>query len=163
MAKPDAPSNGASQEGSIYTAMASFFESDSWPNTPLSGRPVISLPFQGKNGQWLCFAQAREAQQQFIFYSMCPAVVPERRRPAIAEFITRANYGLIIGNFELDYGDGEIRYKTSIDVEGGELTSALIKQIVYANVLMMDQYLPGILAVLFNDSSPLEALVQVEN
>ena len=163
MAKADPPSNGAGREGPIYTALANFFESDHWPSNPVAGRSVISLPFQGKHGQWLCFAQAREAQQQFIFYSLCPAVVAERRRPSIAEFITRANYGLIIGNFELDYADGEIRYKTSIDVEGGELTAPLIKQVVYANVLMMDQYLPGILAVLYNDSSPLEALAQVES
>lgn len=162
MAKADAPSNGASQ-GPIYQAMARFFESDQWPSSHVADRSVLSLPFQGKHGQWLCFAQAREAQQQFIFYSMCPAVVPERRRPSMAEFITRANYGLIIGNFELDYSDGEIRYKTSLDIEGSELTAPLIKQVVYANVLMMDQYLPGILAVLYNDSSPLEALVQVES
>jgi hypothetical protein len=32
-----------------------------------------------------------------------------RERAPPAEFITRANYGLIIGNFELDFEDGEIR------------------------------------------------------
>ena len=73
---------------------------------------------------------------------------PGERMAAVAEFITRANYGLIIGNFELDFSDGEIRYKTSLDVEGDRLSQALIKQLVYTNVLTMDQYLPGILAVL---------------
>ena len=64
---------------------------------------------------------------------------------AIAHFLTLTNYGLIIGNFELDLSDCEIRYKTSIDVEGDRLTPALIKRLVYTNVTMMDQYLPGIL------------------
>lgn len=30
-----------------------------------------------------------------------------------AEFLTRANYGLVFGNFEMDMHDGEIRYKPS--------------------------------------------------
>ncbi|WP_049790798.1 hypothetical protein [Trichormus azollae] len=56
------------------------------------------------------------------------------KKQVIAECITRANYGMIIGNFELDFNDGEIRYKTSIDAEGERLSFALIKQVVYANV-----------------------------
>jgi len=51
-------------------------------------------------------------------------VVISSKRGAVAEFINRANYGIIIGNFEMDFADGEIRYKTSIDVQGDKLTSA---------------------------------------
>jgi hypothetical protein len=49
----------------------------------------------------------------------------------VAEFLTRANSGMVIGNFELDFADGEIRYKTSIDVEGDKLSYAIIKRLVY--------------------------------
>jgi hypothetical protein len=104
-----------------------------------------------------------ETQQTVLFYSICPIATPESQLIAMAEFITRANYGLIIGNFELDFSDGEIRYKTSIDVEGDTLSQALIKQLVYTNVLTMDQYLPGILAVLEQGMSPQDAISLVES
>jgi hypothetical protein len=65
---------------------------------------------------------------------------------------------MIIGNFELDFADGEIRYKTSIDVKGDILSFELIKQLVYANVTMMDEYLPGIMSVIDNDVSPEDAI-----
>jgi hypothetical protein len=61
------------------------------------------------------------------------------RLSAIAEFLTRANYGMTISNFDLDFADREIRYKTSIDVQGDFLSFELIKQLVYANVTMMDE------------------------
>ncbi|WP_199784763.1 hypothetical protein [Nostoc sp. 'Lobaria pulmonaria (5183) cyanobiont'] len=48
---------------------------------------------------------------------------------------------MIIGNFELDFTDGEISCKTSIDVEGDRLSFTLIQRVVYANVTMMDEYL----------------------
>ncbi|MDJ1171766.1 hypothetical protein PMG71_20260 [Roseofilum sp. BLCC_M154] len=37
----------------------------------------------------------------------------------MAEFLTKANYGMILGDFELDLTDGELRDKTSIGVLQG--------------------------------------------
>ncbi|MEO3706216.1 hypothetical protein [Trichormus azollae] len=70
---------------------------------------------------------------------------------------------MIIGNFELYFNDAEIGYKTSIDTEGDRLSFALIKQVVYANVTMMDQYLPGIMAVIKSDVSLVDVFAQIES
>jgi hypothetical protein len=91
-----------------------------------------------------------------------PIAAPKDKRSAISEFLTRANYGMTIGNFELDFNDGEIRYKTSIDVEGDCLSHALIKRLVYTNVAMMDEYLPGIKAIIETDITPEEAIRAIE-
>ena len=62
---------------------------------------------------------------------------------AIAELLTRANYGIRIGNFERDYSDGEIRDKSSLDFECQSLTPTLIRNSIYPAVQTMDYYLPG--------------------
>jgi hypothetical protein len=146
----------------IFQAIVNFFTQDDWSFTRIQGEQALRLGFQGENGIWNCYAQAREEQEQFAFYSICPILAPESKRAALAEFITRANYGLVVGNFEMDYGDGEIRYKTSIDVAGDEFTSDMIKRLVYANVTMMDEYLPGIVAVIEKDVSPGDAIARLE-
>ena len=147
----------------IFEAVINFFETDDWPFSLIEGEPVLETVFQGQNGKLSCYAKAREEQRQFVFYSICPINVPENKRLAVAEFITRANYGMVIGNFELDFTDGEIRYKTSIDVEGDRLSFALIKTLVYANVTMMDEYLPGIMAVIYGEMNVGEAIAQIES
>lgn len=146
----------------IFEAIISFFTDDDWQFIKLQSEPALRMVFQGENDKWACYAKAKEEQQQFVFYSFCPIAAPDDKRPAIAEFLTRANYGMTIGNFELDYTDGEIRYKTSIDVEGERLTSALIRSIVYTNVTMMDAYLPGIQVVIHQGISPIEAIRSIE-
>jgi hypothetical protein len=148
--------------GQIFEEMVNFFKEDDWPFVQIEGKPILQMLFQGENGKWTCYARARVEQEQFIFYSVCPVNAPENKRLAVAEFLTRANSGMIIGNFELDFADGEIRYKTSIDVEGNSLSSALIKRLVYANVTMMDEYLPGIMSVIYADVSPVQAIAQIE-
>jgi len=148
--------------GDILDTTMQFFQEDGWSFTQLEGQPVLRTGFQGESGHWTCFAQAREEQAQFLFYSICPVNAPEDRRMAAAEFLTRANYGLLIGNFEMDMSDGEIRYKTSIDVQGDRLSPALIKPLVYANVLMMDNYLPSLMSVIYGNVPPAEAVAKVE-
>ena len=80
----------------------------------------------------------------------------------VAEFITRANYGLKVGNFEMDMDDGEARFKTSIDVEKSELTRMLVSNLVYINVWTMDRYLPGILSVAYGSETPRQAINKIE-
>jgi len=140
----------ATSNKQILEQIIDFFTEDDWPYTKIKGEPVLRMAFQGENGKWTCYAKARVEQEQFVFYSVCPVNAPENKRLAIAEFLTRANSGMIIGNFELDFADGEIRYKTSIDVKGDILSFELIKQLVYVNVTMMDEYLPGIMSVIDN-------------
>jgi hypothetical protein len=157
----DSSSSGFSNK--ILSTIVNFFTEDDWSFTKIQGEPVLRMAFQGKNGKWTCYAKARTEKAQFVFYSICPVSVPESKRLAIAEFITRANYSTIIGNFELDFVSGEIRYKTSIDVEGSTLTFPQIKQLVYTNLMMMDEYLPGIISVIDGDVEARDAIAQIES
>ena len=159
---PETTKPNTSSIQSIFQTIVDLFKEDSWSFAPINKQPALRLAFEGKNGKCDCYAQVRE-QQEFVFYSICPVNAPENKRLAVAEFITRANSGMIIGHFELDFTEGQIRYKTSIDVEDDSLCSALIKRLVYANVMMMDAYLPGIMSVIYDDVTPLDAIAQIES
>lgn len=141
------PTEPGAPARTMLTALLAFFAAEDWPVTPLGDGAVLQMAFEGEAGRWLCFAQLREEQTQILFYSVCPTRVPPERRAAAAEFLTWANSGLLLGNFEMDYADGEVRYKTSVDTGGGPV-SELLPPLVYANVLMMDRYLPGIMDVI---------------
>jgi hypothetical protein len=148
--------------GAIFDTVLEFFREDEWSVRMLEGQTSASVNFGGRNGQWTCLARVIEEKEIFLFYSYCPVKAPPEKRPILADFITRANYGLYLGNFELDYNDGEVRFKTSIDVEGDRLSTALVKRLVYDNVSVMDRYLPGVLSVIYGGASPTEAIAQVE-
>ena len=148
--------------GQIYDVVKAFLEEDDWPLIELAQLPAIKTGFEGQAARWDCYARPLDDDNQLLFYSLCPFTVPREKRPAVMEYTTRVNYGLRMGNFELNLDDGEVRFKTSLDCEGGELTSALVKQLIYANVLLMDQYLPGLLGIMYGDLGAREAIQQVE-
>lgn len=157
---PNAESSNGLQ---AFNTLQKFLEADGWYPQQVDGRHIFRVVFNGKNGDLYCYAQVRVEFEQFVFYAMAPVKAPEDKRLAIAEYITRANYGLRIGNFELDFTDGEVRYKTSFDFEKETLTVNFIQHAIYPAVQTMDHYLPGLMSVIYAGQSPLEAISYIEN
>jgi hypothetical protein len=144
-------------------AVKKFLVKDEWDFAMLEDGNSLRTIFGGDNGDFMCVARGLEDRNQVVFYSVCPVRAPEDRRMAMAEFLTRANYGMLNGNFEMDFSDGEIRFKTGVDAEGAMLGSELIRQAVYTNVIAMDKYLPGIKSVLAENADPQTVLTHLEN
>ncbi len=146
------------QQGVILATAIAVLNADGLPFMRLVGTDVLTTDWTGANGIWACYLHARERDAQLLVYSVMTEDVPAERRAAVAEFLTRVNYVMTIGNFEMDYDDGEVRYKTSVDVEGDRLSIAMTRQLFALNVATMDLFLPGIEAVIRGDGSPAEAL-----
>ena len=145
----------------ITDAVTAYFEAEDWPIiTPEPG--VLETAFEGTATVWPLRIHVFEDDVRAVFVSAFPSVVPEDLRPAVGEFCNRANFGLAIGNFELDHDGGEVRFRTSIDAEGTAPTPELVRNAVVANVLTMDRYVTGLLAVL-NGTSPADAVEDAED
>ena len=149
--------------GPIFDDLVEFFTGDEWSPEQMEDQPVLTMDFEGDNGKWTCLAFAYDERERVVFASVLPVEIPEEKRAEIAEYITRANFGMEIGNFEMDYSDGSVQFRTSVDIEGGELTPKMIQNLAYVNVTVTDQYLPGLVMVLEGDATPEEAIAKVEN
>jgi hypothetical protein len=139
-----------------------FFEADEWPYELVKELPMVRSRYTGKNGNYDCWFQARDASQQLMFYSRAPINATAESRAPLCEFFARANYGMVIGNFEMDVNDGEIRYKTSVDVEHIQLTVRFLKSMAYNTVVTLDRYIPSIGKVIYSDMTPAEAIAEAE-
>ena len=165
---------GLGKEASAYPGLMDnvvkpFFDSEDWSFVQLD-EATLQLAFQGEHGRWSCLAESSDESQQFIFYSLYPFPVEPEDQASVLEFLMRANSGMIIGNFELDFTTGDVRFKTSVDVEGirfklstcYSVYQQLWHQLAYINVITMDRYFPGITAIVNHTLTPEEAIAQVE-
>jgi GTP-binding protein EngB required for normal cell division len=146
----------------IFKSVLNFFIQDDWNYKEIEPGEAISLEVEMKNSNYTCYAIVNDENKTFRFYSTSPIKIPKNKHLQIAEFLTRANYGLILGNFEMDFADGELRYKTSILVGDNELDYPVIKTIVYSSLSTMDNYFPAIMKVIYGGVSAEEAVNQIE-
>jgi len=125
---------------------------------------MISFRLEDEGGnEWGCLALGDEQSEQAIFYSVVLETTPPEHRPEVMKFVTLANYGMQVGNFELDLEDGEVRFKTSLDIEGVELGEGLLRNMVELNILMMGLYYDGLIAVMRGGMTAEEAIAEIED
>ncbi len=146
----------------LLDAVRAFFDAMQWPNAPTEDGSSLVLRFDGENGSFPFYVTSRNDHQQLLVYALFPTDFAPERREALAMLLTRANHGMVIGNFEADLDTGEVRYKTSLDLEEAEVSLALIRNLVRANVLTMDHYFPALEALVTSDCTPEEALAGIE-
>ncbi|HUQ06955.1 MAG TPA: hypothetical protein VM261_30900 [Kofleriaceae bacterium] len=70
-------------------------------------------------------------------YSVHPKLVTPDRRGLLGEWLVNENYDIAVGAFEMDGGDGEVRFRTALDVTGDRLTDALFERLLVANLAEM--------------------------
>src|SRR5512137_2078049 len=126
----DGNGNGSEQFGPIFEKVVAFFQDDGWDFTQLEGESIIRMEYEGENGKWRCYAHVIEERERFVFLSSLASFVPRLMLLEASEYLTRANFGMEVGNFEIDFSDGTVRYRTSVDLEGGVLTPVMIKNLV---------------------------------
>jgi hypothetical protein len=52
----------------------------------------------------------------------------------------RLNYILFLGSFELDFEDGEIRFKTTLFYEDSDISDQVIEHLIVGNIVVMSNH-----------------------
>ncbi|HNR29304.1 MAG TPA: YbjN domain-containing protein [Candidatus Hydrogenedentes bacterium] len=160
-AETDAPVV-APAETPLLDIIQKFLDDDHWHYERIEDRTALRMAFKGDNGEWTVVIRTKEDSQRAIFYSLLSETVPADQRALAGEYLHRANFGLPIGCFELDYDDGEVRFRTSLDTEGAPLSAAQVKTYLYINVSTCDLYLGGLKRVLSGAVTPENAIREIE-
>ncbi len=145
-----------------YENVQQFLQVDGWFPDDVEGLTAFSARYVGTHAEFRVVAHINVELEQIYVYVIFSESVPDDRRPAVAELLTRANYGLRIGNFEMDFRDGEVRYKASLDFEGATLTHPLLKNLLYPAVQTSDRYFQSVMQVAFAGAVPEAVIGEVE-
>lgn len=145
-----------------FRVLADFLAEDGWNPTVKEESLTCLVAYQGQRATYQIHTRIDGETDQAIFRVQAPAPVPERMRHIASEFITRINFGLQLGNFEMDYRDGEVRFKTSLDFEDIGLTAKVVHNHLYAAIQAMETYVMGLLAVSSGAKTPLQTLRDIE-
>jgi hypothetical protein len=136
-------------------------ESAGWRYTVQDDGGIV-CDMAGEHTVYSLLFRVDEALDLVCCFSRVGFRVPDDKRVAVAEALTRANYGLRIGNFEMDLADGEVRYKASVDVEDGALSETMVQNLVRASLSSFDRYYPALMRVVWAGAAPADAIAEVE-
>ena len=103
------------------------------------------------------FVHADDERDTVAVYLLFPTHAPEERRAAVAELCTRANWETFIGALDMDYADGDVRFRAGLDVEDSALSATMVHNIVSAAAWMLDRYHDALVKVMVAGEDPATA------
>lgn len=142
----------------IADAIQEFLHNDDWHYTfrEEKGTFHFSLSTHSRLNTVDYFIAVREDHYRVLCVSPLSVNTDDAQELArMAEFITRANYGMTHGCFEMDYRDGEIRFRMTVDCDGDAVpTQEIVKNSVYVPASMFNRYGSGMVHTMFSDLNP---------
>lgn len=100
----------------------------------------------------------------YLVYAIFGATADESQRQRVGEYLHRANLGLINGNFEFSFEDGEIRYKTYVNFAGDntELSDKVIEDSIVIPIAMFNLYGKNLIRLMLGESDPKKLVDEVK-
>ncbi|WP_153558053.1 YbjN domain-containing protein [Roseimaritima sediminicola] len=80
-----------------------------------------------------------------------PNKVVDRQRLSIAHAVVRANFGLRIGQFELDMDDGELRYRIAVPLSDQFPADETLDCLLPLGGAMIERYHPAFLSIIYGN------------
>lgn len=133
-----------------------------WEPAPVEGIAGFAVDFGEPHLPVATALAAISPAEQFVLYLMFGFTASAERRDECARLFTRINWVLTVGDFQLDYDDGAIRFRTSLDFADADLTEPFIRNAVSGAMAAVEAYANAVADVVARGKSATEALVAVE-
>ena len=139
-----------------------YLDSQKWRYRRLEDKSILTFGMNIKSKLASCKVYIDCKDDCILVYAVCPINASEENRPVVAEYITRANYGLKCGNFEMDYSDGEVRYKTHLRCSEDVPCLADVESTVDISFLMLQRYGDGLVKCMMGYGDPAADIAATE-
>ncbi len=103
-----------------------------------------------------------EELERVVLYVLFEPKAKKELRQELAEFVTRANFGMGDGNFEMDFDDGSVRFKISLDYTDEPLSPLLLRNMIYDAMDTTEVYADALARVIAGKSKAKAAVRAAE-
>ncbi|MDA8229040.1 MAG: YbjN domain-containing protein [Desulfitobacterium hafniense] len=142
----------------LFNLLYEFLVDDGWEFEFDDRNEIFRLEVSGLNSEFICFIIADEEQESLICNTYIHEQIPFHKRSEICEFMNRLNYELANGNFEMDMEDGEVRFRTYLDLEGSQPSKEQVLNLIWTGSQIFDTYFPGFMKIINEDYTSLDAV-----
>ena len=85
--------------------------------------------------------------QDFTLFLRVPEDIPEPHRYAVMELLTRVNYRLALGHFEMDLDDGEVRFVHRQLTDGKMPSGDTLRTMMRVSLDVVETWYPGMVRI----------------
>ena len=146
-----------------FSGILSFLEGHKYHFTAHDGEERVNLTLAGKHADYRVILRVTHGGDFFQTYIHYPFRVRDAaQRTTAAELVCRANYGMLVGAFEIDMTDGEIRFHVAHLIQGLPLSAETVERLLFTAISSLDRYFPAFMQHLHAGHTPEDAVYLAE-
>jgi len=147
----------------VYTSLLEHLERTGIVYQADAEREVASATFTCETGSYQVITRVNDDDRLFQVFGICPITVPDGSRLDVAHALTRANWGMKVGKFEMDLDEGRLHFHIANVIDGEQVSDGLFGRLIAITLAMLERYVPAILSVVYGNELPANAIRRVEN
>lgn len=120
------------------------------------------MSYVGKMANYQLIIHINDRGQFLEVIGLVPIRIPKGCRPAMAEAISRMNYGAPFGKFSMDFDDGRLFFQTGTSLSIAPMSKTLISHLINTALVMLDRYVPAAMSVVYGNETAADAVRHVE-
>ena len=147
---------------SLFSTVNNFLEEDGWKFESFKNDGVLRALFSSDKQEWELLTLVREELDQIIFYShVTESATPKHRRNEMCLLLNHLNNRTVYGAFEMDIDEGEVMFRTALDLVEVSPSYELIRNSLYTNLGTMERYHGALVALMKDDSVTAEVAAAI--
>jgi len=147
----------------VFQSVINYLDSKDFNYSSYPEEKRITLSMSGKNANYRMVARVTHEEKYLQISTYFPFFVREEKfRGSVAELITRANYGMPVGKFEMDMTDGEVRFHVTHVIDGEMVSEEHIERLFMTSYYTTDRYFPAFMQHLHAGYTPEDAVFHAE-
>jgi len=142
-----------------------YLRQDDWRFDVDEERQVIRTGFRGRNGSYRLIVNLQKERDALLFSAPGYLTVPEEHdnKDEVLSAMMAINYQLLLGNFERDISDGEIRFRLAVPLEDNDFTYEQFQRCLFTLAYTIDKYYPIFQRMLWAGLTAEQALAEEES
>jgi hypothetical protein len=142
-----------------FESLVRILESDELSYQTDYDRKTLATSLHGENAHFRIYVSVDEEASLLQIFAIVPVVVPGGCRTLVAEAVVRANYGMKVGKFEMDFSDGELRFQIGVPFSAGSLDDEIVRRLLGTAVKVTDLYFPAFMSIIYGNEIPEDAIM----
>ena len=148
---------------SPFQTLTDYLDVNQYNYTPYPEENRINFNVAGHHADYRVQLRITHEGEYFQIVLHYPfRIRDEKMRLSVSELVTRANYKMLLGKFEMDLSDGEIRFHVAHLIEGGLFTEETVERIYISSLFTMDRYFPAFMQHIHAGYTPEDAVFHAE-
>ena len=137
----------------VFQRLSAWLDEGGWTYSSFPEKQYVTMPCRLKEAvvRVILGTAEHDGWERLLVMVSYPVRIAEDKRIAVLEALSKINYGLTFGTFDMDMTDGEVRYRVTMEADTG-ITQPMMDRLLNGGLSAADHQFGNLMQIVYGQS-----------